>query len=113
MAATFALVQFVAWFVIVTRGDVEVRGTLNVPRWSRSAVARRPVGPPHGLSTSNIFGENGANNLSDKYQVPVLGNIPLQTTIRINADQGKPIAFDSGAISDIYKSIAEKISESI
>jgi ATP-binding protein involved in chromosome partitioning len=67
----------------------------------------------HCGNIDHIFGENGANNLSDKYQVPVLGKIPLQTTIRINADQGKPIAFDSGAISEIYKSIAEKISESI
>jgi ATP-binding protein involved in chromosome partitioning len=67
----------------------------------------------HCGNIDHIFGENGANNLSDKYQVPVLGKIPLQTTIRINADQGKPIAFDSGAISEIYKMIAEKISESI
>jgi len=67
----------------------------------------------HCGNIDHIFGENGANNLSDKYQVPVLGKIPLQTTIRVNADQGKPIAFDQSTISDIYKMIAEKISESI
>lgn len=67
----------------------------------------------HCGNVDHIFGENGAINLSEKYNTKVLGKIPLQTTIRINADQGKPIAFANNQISEIYKSIAEKISESI
>ncbi len=67
----------------------------------------------HCGNIDHIFGENGALNLSEKYNTHVLGKIPLQTTIRINADQGKPIAFDNNQISEIYKTIAEKISESI
>jgi ATP-binding protein involved in chromosome partitioning len=67
----------------------------------------------HCGNVDHIFGENGAVNLSEKYGTQVLGKIPLQTTIRINADQGKPIAFNNCKISEIYKKIAEKISESI
>lgn len=67
----------------------------------------------HCNNVDYIFGENGADSLSEKYSVPVLGKIPLQTSIRIKADQGIPIAFNTGKISDIYRSIAEKVCESI
>ena len=66
----------------------------------------------HCNNIDYIFGENGADSLSEKYNVPILGRIPLQTAIRVKADQGVPIAFESGKISEIYYNVAEKIHES-
>jgi ATP-binding protein involved in chromosome partitioning len=41
---------------------------------------------------SSIFGEDGAHKLAQKYQVPILGTLPLNSAIRLQADKGKPIA---------------------
>lgn len=41
---------------------------------------------------SHIFGEHGAEQLAKKYNVPILGQVPLQTAIRAQGDTGVPIA---------------------
>jgi ATP-binding protein involved in chromosome partitioning len=41
-----------------------------------------------------IFGSGGADKLSEKWGFPVLGKIPLATTIRETSDGGKPIVID-------------------
>jgi ATP-binding protein involved in chromosome partitioning len=37
-----------------------------------------------------IFGENGGRELSDQYDVPLLGTLPLDRRIRAETDAGKP-----------------------
>lgn len=58
----------------------------------------------------HIFGEGGANRMSEQYNVPVLGQLPLDAKIREQADGGKPtVAADpEGAVSAIYRQIAIK-----
>jgi ATP-binding protein involved in chromosome partitioning len=63
----------------------------------------------HCSNIDNIFGENGADSLSEKYSVPVLGKIPIETAIRVNADLGMPIAFTNSTSSVIYHEIARRI----
>jgi ATP-binding protein involved in chromosome partitioning len=41
-----------------------------------------------------IFGSGGADKLSEKWGFPVLGKIPLATTIRETSDGGRPIVID-------------------
>ena len=38
----------------------------------------------------HIFGEHGGRNLSEQYDVPLLGSLPLDRRIREETDQGKP-----------------------
>ena len=60
--------------------------------------------------TDEIFGTGGGDKLSATYQVPLLGRLPLNASIRQNADQGTPsvIAKDSANdnVASQYKDIA-------
>lgn len=78
---------------------------------------------PHCNERSEIFGNGGGKTYSDQLKVPFLGEIPLNTAIRISGDDGKPIvlaekdsetAFGFTAIADkvINKIEIEKINNS-
>ncbi len=56
----------------------------------------------------HIFGEGGAKRMSEQYKVPVLGQLPLDSRIREQADSGLPtVAADpDGEIASIYRQIA-------
>nr|WP_228133112.1 iron-sulfur cluster carrier protein ApbC [Alkanindiges illinoisensis] len=60
--------------------------------------------------TDEIFGTGGGDKLSAAYQVPLLGRLPLNASIRQNADRGTPsvIAKDSANdnVASHYKDIA-------
>jgi ATP-binding protein involved in chromosome partitioning len=57
-----------------------------------------------------IFGEGGGIEMSEKNKVDFLGSLPLDITIRKNADSGKPtvVADPDGRVAQIYKEIARK-----
>lgn len=55
----------------------------------------------------HIFGDDGASDLANRYNTPVLGYLPLEKSIRVGADKGKPVALDSTtAIGQRYQDIA-------
>ncbi|MDR3412901.1 MAG: iron-sulfur cluster carrier protein ApbC [Formivibrio sp.] len=58
-----------------------------------------------------IFGEGGAARMSADYHVDLLGQLPLDLSIREGADAGKPsVAADpDGRIAGLYKAIARKV----
>ena len=41
-----------------------------------------------------IFGEGGGQLLADELDVPLLGKIPLQESLRVGADEGRPLVLD-------------------
>lgn len=58
----------------------------------------------------DIFGTNGGVELAQRYQVPVLGQLPLQKTIREHSDNGRPIALETNEqCADIYRKIARQV----
>lgn len=59
-----------------------------------------------------IFGEAGGENLAQEFGVECLGSLPLDKSIRHQADQGKPtvVAEPTSPITEIYRAIARKIS---
>ena len=59
----------------------------------------------------HIFGEGGAVKMAAQYEVPLLGSLPLQLSIREQADSGTPtVALDpESTISLIYRDIARKL----
>lgn len=62
-----------------------------------------------------IFGEGGGKYLSDDYDIPLLGQLPLTMSIRENLDAGTPtVAKDSNSeISLIYRDIARKMTANL
>jgi ATP-binding protein involved in chromosome partitioning len=59
----------------------------------------------------HIFGQGGGQKMCADYGVDFLGSLPLNLSIREQADSGRPtvVADPDGAISSIYKGIARKI----
>lgn len=58
-----------------------------------------------------IFGSAGGASLAADYQVPLLGQLPLQLSIREQTDAGRPplIVDPNSAVSQIYRSIARQL----
>ncbi len=63
----------------------------------------------------HIFGEGGAKRMSETYKVPVLGQLPLDASIREQADSGKPTvaAQPESEAAAIYRAIALKAAAEI
>jgi ATP-binding protein involved in chromosome partitioning len=56
---------------------------------------------------THIFGEKGAEDLAKKYNIPFLGSIPLQSSIREHGDGGVPIAtLEQQPLSILWQQIA-------
>ena len=58
----------------------------------------------------HIFGAGGGQKMCDDYKVDLLGSLPLDISIRVQTDSGKPtvIAEPDSKISNIYKEIARR-----
>jgi len=69
----------------------------------------------HCGSREEIFGHGGAKNASEKLEIPFLGEIPLDATIRIKADEGTPIvlAEPDSPSAKVYREIARKLAAQI
>lgn len=60
-----------------------------------------------------IFGTGGGDKLSEQYDIPLLGRLPLNAQIRENADAGKPSVLAEDAAAASYMAIAEKIAQAL
>jgi ATP-binding protein involved in chromosome partitioning len=60
-----------------------------------------------------IFGKDGGKNLSEKYNVPLLGQIPLVQSIRESGDSGLPAVLKEGPAATAFKEIAETLARKI
>lgn len=60
----------------------------------------------------HIFGQGGGMNMSEQYDVDLLGALPLDIAIRKDTDDGKPtvVADPDGRITEIYREIARRVS---
>ena len=59
----------------------------------------------------HVFGSGGGEKMCKEYGVDFLGSLPLNLSIREQADAGRPtvVADPDGAISGIYKGIARQV----
>lgn len=62
-----------------------------------------------------IFGEDGAQTMAEKYQVNLLGQIPLHRSLRQNLDEGKPtvISQPTSDFTQLYRQLANNIAASL
>lgn len=61
----------------------------------------------------HIFGHGGAEEEAKKMGVPFLGSVPLNASIRINSDQGKPVVCDDdmAQVADYYSNIVNNLAK--
>lgn len=60
-----------------------------------------------------IFGKDGGKSLSEKYDVPLLGQVPLVQSIRESGDSGLPAVMKEGPSAEAFKSLAENLARQI
>ena len=64
---------------------------------------------PHCGELSDPFGQGGAEAAAKSMDLPFLGRVPLDLSIRQDSDAGKPPAAGEGPQSDIFAAIAGRI----
>jgi ATP-binding protein involved in chromosome partitioning len=59
----------------------------------------------------HIFGSGGGESMASDSDVDLLGALPLDMTIRVGTDEGKPtvVADPDGAVATIYRDIARRV----
>lgn len=59
----------------------------------------------------HIFGEEGGKRLAAEFDMDYLGALPLNLSIRVQADNGKPsvVSDPDGEIAALYKSVARQV----
>lgn len=60
-----------------------------------------------------IFGKDGGLNLSQKFDVPFLGQIPLVQSIRESGDSGLPAVMKDGVTATAFTDLAESLARHI
>jgi len=60
-----------------------------------------------------IFGQGGGQRLAEKYDVPLLGQIPLVQGIRESGDTGLPAALKEGPTAQAFNELAESLARQI
>ncbi len=57
-----------------------------------------------------IFGKDGGRKLAEKYDIPLLGQIPIVQSIREGGDQGKPVALNENSITGMaFAELAQSV----
>jgi len=70
---------------------------------------------PNCGHTEHIFGADGGRRMAEQYGVDYLGALPLNLSIREQADSGRPsvVADPDGEIAGLYKSVARQVAVKI
>ena len=70
---------------------------------------------PNCGHTEHIFGADGGKRLAEQFKVDHLGSLPLNLSIRQQADEGRPtvVADPDGEIAALYKTVARTVAVKI
>jgi len=66
---------------------------------------------PNCGHTEHIFGADGGKRMAEQYKVDHLGSLPLNASIRAQADAGRPtvVADPDGEVATLYKTVARTV----
>ena len=66
---------------------------------------------PNCGHTEHIFGAEGGKKMAAEYGMDFLGELPLNMSIRVQADSGRPtvVADPEGEIAALYKAVARRV----
>ncbi len=56
-----------------------------------------------------VFGEGGGRRLANDAGVPLIGTIPIESSVALGGDEGSPIALGHGPAAEAFRAIAELI----
>jgi ATP-binding protein involved in chromosome partitioning len=70
---------------------------------------------PNCGHTEHIFGADGGKRMAEQFKVDHLGSLPLNLSIRQQADEGRPtvVAEPDGEIAALYKTVARTVAVKI
>jgi ATP-binding protein involved in chromosome partitioning len=59
----------------------------------------------------DVFGRGGGEQLAEESEVPFLGAIPMDPTVRVSGDQGKPIVLThpESSVSLGFKAVMDRL----
>lgn len=60
-----------------------------------------------------IFGENGGKSLAEKFDISLLGQIPLVQSIRESGDSGYPAVLKDDITSEAFKHLAQSMAQQV
>jgi ATP-binding protein involved in chromosome partitioning len=62
-----------------------------------------------------IFGQGGGQSVAQEYDVPFLGEVPIDVRIREGADSGFPFVLDpeSGSLGDAFRELAQRVVQQV
>lgn len=83
--------------------DVPVLGIVENMAW---------LDLPDG-SRMHPFGEGGGRRTAEEYEVPLLGQVPLDQRIREGGDSGRPVAADEGGPGEVFASVGQQVIEAL
>jgi ATP-binding protein involved in chromosome partitioning len=63
----------------------------------------------------HIFGEDGGKRMAEDFKVPLLGAMPLDMSIRVQADSGQPVLVSApdSKVALLYKDMARKLAANV
>ncbi len=64
-------------------------------------------------SYHDIFGEGGGKELAENNDLPFLGGIPIDPSIRTGGDEGKPVVMTEGATADAFREMTSNVANMI
>ena len=83
--------------------DVPVIGVVENMSW---------IDLPDG-SRIRPFGEGGGARTADRFDVPLLAQVPLETGIRAGGDAGRPVALDAEGPGAVFREVADKVAATL
>lgn len=60
-------------------------------------------------SRDHIFGEGGGKRTAEAFDIELLGQIPIQSTIRRASDKGTPVALTDGPAAEAFLALARRV----
>lgn len=70
---------------------------------------------PHCDQRTEIFGSGGGGELARRYELPLLGSIPLDPRVRVGGGDGQPLmsSFPDSAVAAVFRAVAEHIAAEV
>jgi ATP-binding protein involved in chromosome partitioning len=69
---------------------------------------------PHCGHREDIFGHGGAREAASRLGLPFLGEIPLDPVIRVQSDNGKPVALEEKSVNGkAFQEVAAALVEQV
>ncbi|MGV6838571.1 MAG: Mrp/NBP35 family ATP-binding protein [Planktomarina sp.] len=64
---------------------------------------------PHCGKASHIFGSGGVAQEAKDLGVPLLAQMPIDLSVRLGGDAGRPAVLEAGAVQDSYHQLADRL----